>query len=101
MKRALNPLWAGKSRQRKAILGAAKQAGLTVLGLTWDPIGAGNEMCGPNGGWQLDTKEHGIIPAYNVKEMIREIASYVSSCDLCRKPVLLPSELCSDCKGIF
>lgn len=75
-RKAINPLWAKKSRARKAILNAASKAGLIVYGLTWDPIRGGNEMCGPASGWQLDTVEHGIIPAYNVTDMLTAIQYY-------------------------
>ena len=76
-KKSINPLWKGKSRQRKAILNAAQKAGLAVLGLHWTPIGIAYEMCGPSGGWALDTKERGVMPAYNAKDLVAELEALV------------------------
>lgn len=61
------------SRQRKQIERFCEMLGLEIDVLEWEPIGVCGEMCGPSGGWAINTKCG--IRAYgmNADDLCREI----------------------------
>lgn len=70
------------SQQREAIKRAARDAGLNITTLEWEPIGTCLEMCGPSGGWFVETENkdpEGYDPefmAYNADEICQMIRNW-------------------------
>jgi hypothetical protein len=70
------------SRQREAIKKAALEADLKIRTLEWEPIGICLEMCGPSGGWFVETENkdpEGYDPefmAYNAEEICQMIRNW-------------------------
>ena len=50
----------------------AERLGLTVHSVTWTPIGGAMEMCGPEGGWVVET-DFGVAVGYNVGEVMESL----------------------------
>jgi len=67
------------SRNTDKITKAVKAKGWKMLELSWEPIGKGCEMCGPDGGWYLDVEHDGDkydfenILGYNIGEVLEEV----------------------------
>ena len=61
------------SRNKQKIRKALKAKGYTIEWLDWDPIGRSIEMCGPEGGWNILTKEGAHLLGYNIEEIMEQI----------------------------
>lgn len=63
------------SRQRDLIQKAAKDCGLVIAQLSWEPVGISLEMQGPSGGWYVETAD-GKFVAYNAKDICEQMRNW-------------------------
>jgi hypothetical protein len=61
------------SRNKNKIIKTLAKYNLTAITLDWQPIGIAYEMCGPCGGWLVETNEGDTYMAYNINELINYI----------------------------
>ena len=74
-----------ESRARRKIREAAERYGLTVLWASWTPIGAGAEMSGASGGWEVGFGDDDLIDyalGYSWPGVIESIDSQVAEARL-------------------
>lgn len=67
------------SRERDQIARAAAGGGWTILRMDWEPITAGAEKSGPEGGWDIDLIRDGKMEwagGYNVAQVVQWIKNF-------------------------
>jgi hypothetical protein len=53
----------------------AKACGLKIEQIYWEPIGRAAEMCGPSGGWCVQTNAEYFL-AYNARELCEQMRNW-------------------------
>ncbi len=61
------------SRNKEKITKALNEKGYEIEWLHWDPIGKSVEMCGPEGGWNVLTKQGVHLLDYNITGIMKQI----------------------------
>jgi hypothetical protein len=70
--------WVPTTRLQKKITKALENKGYTCTEAFYTPIAPGGEMCGAEGGWEVDWEtdtRHGHLMGYNIDEIMKEIES--------------------------
>jgi hypothetical protein len=75
------------SRNTDKIKKALAKYGQEAIEIDWKPLGQNVEMCGPEGGWFVETKNNAIFMAYNINDLLKEIDTYegLDVAEFCRK----------------